>query len=143
VALRTGRPGLATTLLEPHFGPPYQEAAAYLRAHCRDGSHLPGDYAPLTGFAPGRGLLHDTTNSSLWQESTERLFQSLTHACLDSGNAERAFDVATVAVNMDPGNLESRRLLGDVYRRLHLDAAAARLAAEPSAPTAAAAATQR
>jgi hypothetical protein len=127
VALRTGQPALAVAALAKLFTPPLQAVAAQLRSRCRDGSVLPDAMPPLVDIAQQGGALADQATRTTWLQAQDRLLASLAAAHLANGDAEHAFDVAAVLVNLDPGFATGRQLLAAAYRRLGVPAAADRL----------------
>jgi hypothetical protein len=80
----------------------------------------------------GRSGVNDTVDSGHQLDTLVRQLHSLAYAYLMSGDLEHAFDVAALGVNLSPSSSGVRILLIDIDRRLHLDAAAARLAGAQS-----------
>jgi hypothetical protein len=128
VALRIGEPARAVALLQRFYGPPMQEAAAALRTRCRAGDELPDGQPPLVGVFTVKGRMDDSIDRGHMMDNQVRQLQSLAYAYLLNGDLEHAFDVAALALNLAPQSAEARQLLITIDRRLHLDAAAERLA---------------
>ncbi len=138
-AMRSGDPARAVVLLQRFYQGPLREAAAALRARCRSGAELPDAQPPLLGYASSREVMVDSVDFGHWLDNQERQLQSLAYACEMSGDLEQAFDVAALTFNLVPQDNGARLRLIAIDRRLHLDAAAQRLAGEatpvPPAPS--------
>jgi hypothetical protein len=128
VAMRIGEPARAVALLQRFNGPAMQESAALLRKRCRAGDELPDGLPPLIGVVGKAGRMEDGIDRGHMMDNQDRQLQSLAYAYLMSGDLEHAFDLAALALNLSPQSAEARKLLIDIDRRLHLDAAAVRLA---------------
>jgi tetratricopeptide (TPR) repeat protein len=133
VALRIGDSQHAIALLQRFYEPSMQAAAALLRKKCRSGEVLPDEQPPMIEIAAKPGAIGDIINMGHEMDNLERQLQSLAYAYEMAGDLEHAFDVAALGVNLSPSCSGMRTLLIDVYRRLHLDAAAARLAGSQAA----------
>jgi tetratricopeptide (TPR) repeat protein len=133
VALRSGQSARAVSLLMRFYPPLLQDAAGVLRTQCRSGLVLPDALPAQAEIASVLGGMDDAANRGHGIDNESRQLQALAYAYLIGGDVERAFDVAALTVNLVPGDRSARQLLGDIYRKLHLDAAAERLTGAPAA----------
>jgi|GEM_PF-3224865 tetratricopeptide (TPR) repeat protein len=132
ISMRTGYPQQAVQTLAPFFSQVQIQAASELRRLCRDGMRLPDMIPALLEWsgAPASRADHAVHKQ---QYIRLRLQCCLAVAYLESGQAEKAFDVAALLVNLHPDDRPARLALAAIYRALGLADAASRLAAA-SAP---------
>ncbi|MCZ7646882.1 MAG: hypothetical protein M5U26_16605 [Planctomycetota bacterium] len=122
----TGQPLEAVKLLAETWNETHAKAAVMLRKDCRSGRKLPLELDPILVLPME---LFDPFNSMSGKMIAIERLRALAEGHMLSGDLERAFDAAAVLVNLAPEHQPGRVVLGEVYRRLGLEDAAARMKA--------------